>query len=345
MIRIVLAACFLAVAAAATTAQAGDNGAPVAPALKHNVVVSGEFVRIGDLIEHAGAAAQTPVFRAPDLGSTGSVPVQRVVEAVRAHNVFAVDTRGLTEISVTRASRAIGIRDIEARIAQALAAQYRLGEAKHLGISFDREVPTLQAEPATLAELTVTRLSFDPRSGRFDITLDLPGSTSIRRGGLRYTGIAAETYEIAVATRPLARGEVLRASDLAIERRPKTDLNADSVYEAAAAVGLSVRQPLRAGAPLRRADLAKPDLVLRNEPVMLIFDAPGISLTLRGTAQESGTEGDVINVLNPQSKRSVQGIVTGPGRVTVSSMKPRVTASLAQPARHPETGAVRRRPE
>jgi len=238
-----------------------------------------------------------------------------------------------------------GIRDIEARIAQVLAAQYRLGEAKNLGITFDREVPTLQAEPATLTELTVTRLSFDPRSGRFDITLDLPGSASVRRGGLRYTGIAAETYEIAVATRPLARGEVLRASDVAIERRPKTDLSADSLFEAAAAVGLSVRQPLRAGAPLRRADLAKPDLVQRNEPVMLIFDAPGISLTLRGTAQESGTEGDIINVLNPQSKRSVQGIVSGPGRVTVSGMKPRVTASLAQSARHPETGTVRRRPE
>lgn len=344
MIRIVLAASFLAIAASAA-ALAGDNTAPVAPSLKQNVVVTGEFVRIGDLIENAGAAAHTPVFRAPDLGSTGAVPVQHVVEAVRAHNVFAVDTRGLTEISVTRASRAIGIRDIEARIAQVLAAQYRLGEAKNLGITFDREVPTLQAEPATLTELTVTRLSFDPRSGRFDITLDLPGSASVRRGGLRYTGIAAETYEIAVATRPLARGEVLRASDVAIERRPKTDLSADSLFEAAAAVGLSVRQPLRAGAPLRRADLAKPDLVQRNEPVMLIFDAPGISLTLRGTAQESGTEGDIINVLNPQSKRSVQGIVSGPGRVTVSGMKPRVTASLAQSARHPETGTVRRRPE
>ncbi|MEA2994931.1 MAG: Chaperone for flagella basal body P-ring formation, partial [Alphaproteobacteria bacterium] len=30
-------------------------------------------------------------------------------------------------------------------------------------------------------------------------------------------------------------------------------------------------------------------------------------------------EGDVISVLNPQSKRTVQGIVSGSGRVTVLS--------------------------
>jgi len=92
---------------------------------------------------------------------------------------------------------------------------------------------------------------------------------------------------------------------------------------------MAARQPLRAGQNLRRGDLMKPELVGRNEPVTLIFQAPGISLTVRGTAMEPGTEGDVINIVNTQSKRQIQGVVTGPGQVTVSSMKSRVTASLA----------------
>ena len=33
------------------------------------------LVRIGDLVENAGAAADVAVFRAPDLGQTGAVPV------------------------------------------------------------------------------------------------------------------------------------------------------------------------------------------------------------------------------------------------------------------------------
>ena len=48
-----------------------------APRLKELVAVSSEIVRIGDLVENAGAASGIPVFRAPDLGHTGSVPAAR----------------------------------------------------------------------------------------------------------------------------------------------------------------------------------------------------------------------------------------------------------------------------
>src|SRR5690349_15487831 len=46
---------------------------PATPALKRDVTVSSELVRIGDLIENAGTSARVPIFRAPDLGQTGSV--------------------------------------------------------------------------------------------------------------------------------------------------------------------------------------------------------------------------------------------------------------------------------
>jgi flagellar basal body P-ring formation protein FlgA len=74
-----------------------------------------------------------------------------------------------------------------------------------------------------------------------------------------------------------------------------------------------------AGTPLRNADLMKPEIVQKNDTVMLHYEVPGIVLTLRGKALESGAEGDMISVLNVNSKRTIQGIVTGPGRVTVSA--------------------------
>ncbi len=314
--------------------------APSAPALRQNVVVTTDVVRIGDLIDNTGGAADIAIFRAPDLGTTGTVPAARIVQMVRAHDVFAVDTRGLAEITVTRAGRTLGLREFESRIATAIAARYRVGEAESLGITFDREVPVVQAEPEFETALVVSRLSFDPRSRRFDATLDLPGSRAFRRGGLRLTGIAAETRKVAVLTRSVVRGEMLRAGDITTERRATTELSDEVIGDAHAAIGLSARHPLRGGRALRRADLQKPGLVERNQPVVLIFEAPGMTLTMRGTATEAGTEGDVVHVVNRQSKRTVQGIVTGPGRVTVSTTNPRVTASLAA-APH-QTGIARR---
>jgi len=337
MIRIVTFALCLVIPAAAAAQSPGS--APLAPSLRQNVIVTDELVRIGDLIDNAGAAAQIAVFRAPDLGSTGTVAVQRIVEAVRAHDVFAINTHGLKDISVTRASRNIANTDIEERIASAIASQYRIAEAKNIGVTFDRNVTTINVEPGIVGDLAVTRLSFDPRSGRFDVTLDVPGSHVVRRGALRFTGTAAEVVDTAVLTRQVARGDVLRANDVMIERRPKRELSADAISDVGATVGMAARQPIRAGQSLRRGDLTKPELVARNEQVTLIFQAPGISLTVRGTASEPGTEGDVISVMNTHSKRQVQGVVTGPGQVTVSTGKPRITASLASDA---ITGSPRR---
>src|SRR6187399_1834684 len=115
-----------------------------APRLKPQAIVASDVVRIGDLIENAGVAAGTPIFRAPDLGQTGAVPARAVLDAVRPYGLIAVETRGLSEVSVTHASRIIAADDIEQRIAGALIARYNLGKPENLKISFDRDVRPIE---------------------------------------------------------------------------------------------------------------------------------------------------------------------------------------------------------
>jgi flagella basal body P-ring formation protein FlgA len=84
------------------------------------------------------------------------------------------------------------------------------------------------------------------------------------------------------------------------------------------------RKQLRAGQVLKIADLAKPDLVQRDQSVTLIYESTGLYLTIRGKALEGGTEGDVVSVMNLQSKRTVSGVVTGRSQVSVSMSTPRL---------------------
>jgi flagella basal body P-ring formation protein FlgA len=53
---------------------------------------------------------------------------------------------------------------------------------------------------------------------------------------------------------------------------------------------------------------------------------------LRGQAQDAGALGDSIGVLNIQSKRVVQGVITAPGRVTVGAAATRLVDNAAAPA-------------
>ena len=59
----------------------------------------------------------------------------------------------------------------------------------------------------------------------------------------------------------------------------------------------------------------------------LIYQSAGLYLTTRGKALDSGTEGDTVNVLNPQSKRTIGGTVTGRGQVTIEIATPRAFAA------------------
>lgn len=331
MIRTVTATIALALATAASAQVTGSIG-PEHPVLRSEAVVTGGVVRIGDLIDHAGPVANVPVFRSPDLGSTGTVSAEAVAEAVRTHAIVGLDTGGLNEVTVTRLARPIAPNEIESRIAHALVKQYALGQADDITLYFDRDLHTVNVEPNAKGELRVAALTYDARSGRFDATLELAGSTAAR-GHLRFTGRAAVTAEVAVLARPLSRGEIIKQDDLFLQRRPRSEVSGTMMSDLKLAVGMAARTTLQPDRPLRANDLMKPELVQRNETVTLVYEVPGITLTVRGKATESGAEGDIITVLNEQTKRPVQGTVVGPGQIVVGGTNPRFAANVAPPRR------------
>ena len=336
---LILASALLAACASSAVAQSPLDRADViaAPALRANVQVSGDIVRIGDLIDNAGSAAQIAIYRAPDLGTTGSLPVPSVINALRAHQVIGVDTRDLKEITVTRLARAIDGKDIEAQVGHALERKNGLGDAANLSLTFDRDPTDIRLDAAFTGAMQPTSVRYDNRNGRFDVTFEIANDSGISGTKLRFTGTAIETVEAAVLVRAVERNEVLKSSDVVVERRPKAEVGSDAAVRDRA-VGMQARRQIRAGQPLKVADLAKPDLVQRDQNVTLIYESPGLYLTVRGKALEVGTEGDVVSVMNLQSKRTVSGVVTGRGQVTISNIPSRSapatdnTSSLEAPS-------------
>ncbi len=328
MIRALAFASLFAAAVPAAAQQVAAVAAPI-PTLKRSVTVSDDLVRIGDLIDNAGDAADTPIFRSPDAGTTGSVTLQQIVDAIRPYHLYRIDTQNIAAVQVSRSGRTIEASEIEARIARTFAGRYGLGEAKNLHVTLDAMVQPITVDSSPATDLTLIGASLDPRSGRFEISFDVPGSLAMRRLPLRLTGTVVETVETAVLTRAVARGEVIKAADVAIERRPKAEAASEPVTDADQAVGLAVRQAMRSGQPLLRSQLMKPELVHRDATITLVYEVPGIVITTRGKALEAGALGDTISVANVETKRTIQGTVSGPNRVTIMATSARVSPTAA----------------
>jgi flagellar basal body P-ring formation protein FlgA len=322
---LLLATALIAASSAAAVAQTQETFANrnviAAPVLRANVQVSSDLVRIGDVIDNAGSAGQIAIYRAPDLGTTGSLPVAQVLNTLRAHHVIGVDTRDLKEISVTRLARTLEGKDIELQVARALERRNGLGDAANLSLTFDRDPGDVRLDAGFTGGMQPTIARYDNRNGRFDVTFEIANENGAA-AKLRFTGTAIETVEAAVLARTIERNEIVKSSDVVVERRPKAEVGADAAARDRA-VGMQARRQLRAGQAIRAADLAKPDLVQRDQNVTLIYEAPGIYLTMRGKALDNGTEGDVVNVMNLQSKRTLSGTVTGRGQVSITPPAPR----------------------
>jgi flagella basal body P-ring formation protein FlgA len=321
---LLLAAALLAATSVTAFAQVSED-AIAAPLLRANVTVESDVVRIGDMIDNAGTSALIAIYRAPDLGTTGSLPTAQVIAALQAHQVIGVDTRDIKAVSVTRLARTIEGKEIESQVAHALEHRNGLGDAANLNLTFDRDVQDIRLEAWNTGAMQPASVRYEPRNGRFDVSFEIANDTNNARTKLRFTGIAIETVETAVLTRNVERNEVLKSSDVATERRPKAEVGGDAAARNRA-IGMQMRKQLRAGQALKAADLAKPDLVQRDDNVTLIYESTGLYLTMRGKALEAGTEGDTINVLNLQSKRTVSGLVIGRDQVAISIATPRLPA-------------------
>jgi flagellar basal body P-ring formation protein FlgA len=282
--------------------------------LKAEVQVDGDTVRLGHLIEGLEQGADIAVFRAPAPGARGTIRAERILAAAREMGVEGVDPGALRSISITRRGRTISRSDLQDLIARTLVERGAKGD---LDVVLDDQHTARTIDVARTEALKVMNVVRDTANGRFEAKVALAGEASGETWVL--TGSVIETREIAVPASDLERGDAVQAKDLILIRRPAHQIGSDILAGISDLVGMVPRRTLRAGEMVHQNDLAKPILVEKNQLVMVIYAAKGLNLQMRGRAQASAAMGEAVRVQNPQSKRMVEGLVTGPGVVTILS--------------------------
>lgn len=296
--------------------------------LRSEVTVAADVLTLADLTEGAPAnVADTPLFRSPALGETGTIQARRVAEAAGRLGL-TLEFRGRAQVAVERAARRIGTSEIESAVKQALEAQHGLDQ-RAVTLAFDASTaPALVVAPNATGPVLADHLSYDRRTRRLSATIKVGDGNS-----LRIAGTATETVEVTVLNRALNRGETVQSSDVSIERRMKDHVASDAQPESNAVIGRVARRNLAAGSLIRTGDLGKPELIARGDNVTVVYETAGMTLTLRARASEGGGLGDVVAIVNQQSKKTLQATVVGAGKVSVNAAAPsRVAINTTSPS-------------
>ena len=95
---------------------------------------------------------------------------------------------------------------------------------------------------------------------------------------MRVAGRVVQTVPAVVATRRLQPTDVIAADDLRLTQMPQRRLVGPVLADPALAVGQSPKRSIGAGQPVAAADLGPPQLVAKGATVVMVLDAPGMSL-------------------------------------------------------------------
>ena len=218
--------------------------------------------------------------------------------------------------SATAPTRIVGEREISRRIADMVKQRNggRPVEIMFHGMGNELEVP------ASAAAFQVDDFSYDSRSGRFY------GTVASAAASIKVSGRAQTVEAIPVLKSRIAAGHVISRSDVEWLQVPANRYGAGYVDRFDDLIGQTPRRALAAGMPIRTNDIGKPEAIARNSLVTMMAQGPGITITTTGRAMESGSIGDVVQVMNLQSKRTIQATVTGMNLVQVITA-PNIIAS------------------
>ncbi|MBA5779303.1 flagellar basal body P-ring formation protein FlgA [Stappia sp. F7233] len=295
--------------------------------LRSEVVVERDIVTLGDFYPDAGKLAAIPLFRAPDLGTSGRVPASAVADRARRAGYEAAGTDGLRSVQVTRRAVVVDQARLETFLREELILANPRLKPENIELSLYGFGRIINADPAARQPISVERLDWQAETGRLEATVRIATNEPINTFELR--GQAVEQIEIYTASVSLERGAVVEEEDLSAMKLPRHRVTDRMVTDPAAIIGLAARRGLRPGAPLQLADFEPPILVERGEKVTIVLQTSGMKLTAVAQALANGAKGQTIDVLNPQSRRTISATVTGRGQVTVNAGLQR-TASLKE---------------
>lgn len=315
----------------ATTLIAGlmaltAGNAFAAATLRPTVNVAGSVVTIGDFYTEAGDMAQTPIFRSPDLGTTGNVSAMIIAQQAQAAGFIQAGTNNLTTVSVHRLSIPVDEALISDILRNAFAERARI-PAEDIDISYNTPLPMeMHADADAISPLTIRHINWSPQTARFKVILNIVQEGVTKP--ISILGNASQMVSMSTLARRLDRGTIITAKDIREERKPAARYAGREFLTATDLIGMEVRRNMRAGSTLTPRDVGAPVLIKRGAKVTVIYKIPGMNITTQGKAKSDGGKNDLIEIVNPISQKTILAEVVGKNIAIVSGAITQVAALL-----------------
>ncbi len=283
-------------------------------ALKSDVEVSGNAVRLGDLFAGVPASIDRDIALAPPPCRPAVYDARVLDKLAQTYRLEWQAMSGADHVTVSSACTHISADAIRDATLERLKA-----EAPSKKVSFDvvldRRSNEIDLPVKDSPDFTLENFVYNKGAKQF--RADLTAPTIKGTFNFVVSGRVTVKRQVPMLVRRLEAGTVVGANDIDWMEIPEERVSADVITEAEQLIGREVRRDTPDGEMLRSRDVMPQRLVTRNSLVTMKIETPVMLISAQGKAQQDGAEGETIRVINTQSNRVIEGIVTGPGVVEI----------------------------
>lgn len=276
-------------------------------------LVDGDILKIGDIFENAGEKADVVIGRTPMPGQDMRLNARTLMRIAKAANIDWQAQSIMDEVIIRRDANVIGFETLESNIKQALSEKGLTGDAE---ITINENLSRLTLPKDEPATADIRNVRYNTADARFSATVLAP---SAERPLKKYeiTGTAHPLVDVPVLNTQIKAGNVISASDLSSISLRQTMVPRGALVNVADLQGMAASKTLYPNKPLRGVDIALPKLVERGGELTIIYESDALLLTAKGKALQNGSRGEMIRVVNLESNKNLQAMVSEDGVVVV----------------------------
>ena len=115
----------------------------------------------------------------------------------------------------------------------------------------------------------------------------------------------AVMQDVLVSNRSLKRHDVITEEDVRLEKMNLAELRADVMTDPGEVLGKRAKRTIEVNTPLRLNFLEVPPLVKRGDMVTIVAESDVLKITTKGFVTESGCKGEMVKVINVNSRKEL----------------------------------------
>lgn len=282
--------------------------------LRSNAVISGRVVLLGDVAEVVGATveehvslAATELMPMPVVDAEKSLSMREVQDLLALRGVATGRHHfgGASEVRLSSAAAAVARQKPAFRsngsAARGAIAAVEAAVAKHLSRNVDADRDWLVDVELTEDQVAVVQSAYgrlvaeggsQPWQGRQQFVVRVAGADK----QFTVEAVIRPPDMVVVAARPLVKGDVLRASDLALEPAKRGVVQRGAFHAIEDVVGQEAVRPVVTGQVLDANYVRAPVLVQRGDVVTVYAYAGSIRVKTTGRSRQAGAKGELVEI-------------------------------------------------